>query len=358
MIKRIELENFRGFKEFNADLAPITIFGGRNNSGKTSLLEALMFAYAHDNPNCFFQMNFLRHMNDQPLLTAERLWEPLFYNFNSGEKLKIVLRHESEQQNCLTMFKNTRSAFTNDKISSPNNVFLQTGGLPNNYPLSFEYISPYVEERGSYNISDNGVSIKYSFKKEAEKPKLQMVLLFKSETLLDANMLAQWFGNLVLNDEKELLIKALRIFEPTLLDVQTIIKGAVGYLYAILDNGRKMPISYMGDGMNRLLNILLGIVANPGSIILLDEIENGFHYSMYQKMWELLGTAALERGCQIVANTHSWDLLQGAVDGLKTAGNLQKLAYVRLDKKADTIKANYFDSEMIEFALNAEMEVR
>ena len=358
MINKIELENFRGFKNFNTALAPITIFGGKNNSGKTSLLEALMFVYTHDNPNCFFQMNFLRHMNDQPLLTAERLWEPLFYNFNSGEILKIILQHDAGQQNRLEMCRDNKVVSADKKISLPNNVFLQTGGIPNNYPLSFKYFSPSVEASGSYNISNNGLSIAYDYKKETEQQKLQLVLLFKSETFMDANMLAQWFGNLVLNDEKELIVKALKIFEPTLVDVQTIMKGAAGYLYGILDNGHKMPISYMGDGMNRLLNILLGIIANPGSIILLDEIENGFHYSMYQKMWELLGQAAKEHDCQIIANTHSWDLLQGAVDGLKSSDSLQKLAYVRLDKKADDVTAKYFDSEMIKFALNAEMEVR
>lgn len=358
MINKIELENFRGFKKFNTELAPITIFGGKNNSGKTSVLEALLFIYAHANPNCFFQINFLRHMNDQPLMTAERLWEPLFYNFNSEEKLRIALHHNDGNKNQLTLVKDGRIASSDEKISLPNNLFLQTGGIPNNYPLYLEYQSPNLEERGYYNISESGLSINYTHKKELDKQKLQMVLLFKSETLFDANMLAQWFGNLVLNDEKDMIIKALRIFEPTLKDVQTIMKGAAGYLYAILEDGRKIPISYMGDGMNRLLNILLGIIANPGSIILLDEIENGFHYSMYQKMWGLLGYAAIEHGCQIIANTHSWDLLQGAVDALRTSGHLEKMAYIRLDKRNENIKAHYFDSEMIEFALNAEMEVR
>lgn len=55
MINSITLENFRGFKSFQTDLKPITLFGGKNNSGKTSILEAVMFLFAHNDPNCFFR---------------------------------------------------------------------------------------------------------------------------------------------------------------------------------------------------------------------------------------------------------------------------------------------------------------
>jgi len=354
MISRIELQNFRGFKNFKTEITPITIFGGRNNSGKTSILEAVLFLFAHSNPNCFFQMNFLRHMNDQPLFTPERLWEPLFYDFVSSNELKIIL---TGKESCNELILNkVEEKIEVSNYSNPN-IFTQNMSIPNNYPLGFKYDSKNVSEKGMYLIENNMINIKYNLKEEKQVPQLQMVWMFKSETYFDSNSIAQWFGQLVLNDKKSMLLKALQIFDTKIIDVQTIVKGAFGYLYAIFEDGRKMPVSYMGDGMNRMLNILLGILANPGSIILIDEIENGFHYSMYQKLWELIGSAAMRNNCQIIANTHSRDLLQGAVDGLKSVNLMDKLSYIRLDKKDDII-AHIFDSELIDYALDAEMEVR
>lgn len=96
MISCITVENFRGFKSFTAPLTRFTLFGGKNNSGKTSLLEAFFFNYCHLDPNCFFKMNYLRHMNDQPLFTAERLWEPLFNDFDARNNLKITQTSHTE----------------------------------------------------------------------------------------------------------------------------------------------------------------------------------------------------------------------------------------------------------------------
>lgn len=44
MLKHIAIENFRGFKTFEADLGPVTAFLGPNSSGKTTVLQAVRVA--------------------------------------------------------------------------------------------------------------------------------------------------------------------------------------------------------------------------------------------------------------------------------------------------------------------------
>lgn len=357
MISRITIENFRGFKSFTAPLTRFTLFGGKNNSGKTSLLEAFFFNYCHLDPNCFFKMNYLRHMNDQPLFTAERLWEPLFYDFDPQNYLKIRL----EREDCaseLVLVKNSSSTIPQDVYANmPTGGILPTSFL-SNYPLDFTYRVAEYEEKGNYLIHSNAVHIQVEKKNEETAINTQVILLFKSETFLDTNIVAQWFGQLVLDDRKKLVINALQCFDKDVVDIQTIVKGSFGYLYVIFENGKKMPVSYMGDGMNRMLNILLGILSNPGSIILLDEVENGFHYSMYQQLWKVIGSAAVENNCQIIANTHSWDMLQGTMDGLKDIGQDKDLTYIRLDRNDYEIKAHLFSNDLLEYALSSEVEVR
>lgn len=364
MINNIILKNFRGFKNFQAPITPITVFGGRNNAGKSSILEAFTFLFSHSDPNCFFQMNFFRHMNDQMLYTADRLWEPLFFNFDTSEELAIIFNNDDSTSNCLTLVRgeenNISTVFENQK-----QAFLQAGGNKANYILEFNYESKNVKENGYYalNQSNNNmqhpVNIVYRASEEKQNKELQAVLFFKSETILNPNDLSQWFGNLVLQDKKNLVIEALQYFDKDIADIQTIVKGAYGYLYALFKDGKKIPLSYMGDGMNRMLNILLAILSMPKSIILIDEFENGFHYSMYKKIWEIIGKAAVENECQLIVNTHSRDLLKGAVEALKEENLLNKFSYVRLAKNtSDDVQAKVFDAELIEYALRSEMEVR
>ena len=52
--------------------------------------------------------------------------------------------------------------------------------------------------------------------------------------------------------------------------------------------GKLLPIRLAGDGMNRLLIIMLSIMENPNSIFLVDEIENGFHYLCLPQFHQVL----------------------------------------------------------------------
>ena len=71
-----------------------------------------------------------------------------------------------------------------------------------------------------------------------------------------------------------------------------------------------IPIAMAGDGMKRYLNIIAA-AANPRTnIILVDEIDNGLHYSAYKKLWEALFALAVETNKQIFVTTHSKEALQ------------------------------------------------
>ena len=57
MIKALKIQNFRCFQYLLVkNLAPITLFGGRNNSGKSAILEAVFLNFGYRNPNIFFAL--------------------------------------------------------------------------------------------------------------------------------------------------------------------------------------------------------------------------------------------------------------------------------------------------------------
>lgn len=358
MIKKLCLENYKGFKSFTTNFTAVTILGGKNNCGKTSILESILMSYSYTNPNCFSQLNFLRHVNNFGILTPDRCWGPLFKDFNVDRPLKISLCFADNTYKNMTYLANRSFVVRSDDngISQP---MVMGTNFSNNYALTYKLDSTYLDEDGYYAMYGTGINFKVTRHDERGfKKSTPNVLMFKYEMMFDANAIAQWFGALILNDRKQYVVDCMKLFDDKVVDLQTIVQGSFGYLYAILSDGTKMPVNYMGDGMNRLMNIMMGILANPNSIILIDEIENGFHFSMYQKVWEVIGTAAKINNCQIIANTHSSDMLQGAVNGLKLIDRSSDLSYVRLGKIDDDIKAFIFDGQQIEYALASEMEVR
>ena len=61
MLERLHIKNFRALRDLEMDeLARINLIGGRNNSGKTSLLEALFLLSTAGKPGGALDTNLIR----------------------------------------------------------------------------------------------------------------------------------------------------------------------------------------------------------------------------------------------------------------------------------------------------------
>ena len=61
MIKTAAFKNFRGFEDFQlSDLSPVTLISGKNNVGKSSILEGIFLALVYRDTNSFLMLNSLR----------------------------------------------------------------------------------------------------------------------------------------------------------------------------------------------------------------------------------------------------------------------------------------------------------
>ncbi|MDI6791627.1 MAG: AAA family ATPase [bacterium] len=120
---------------------------------------------------------------------------------------------------------------------------------------------------------------------------------------------------------------------------------------------RKIPVAYMGEGVSRLLSIILAIATSGDGIVIIDECENGIHYSAMPKIWEAIALAARENNCQVIGTTHSYECLEAAYNGI--SGDLANdFSYIRIDRTKDKITAKYFDHDLLKVAIDTNMEVR
>ena len=135
-------------------------------------------------------------------------------------------------------------------------------------------------------------------------------------------------------------------------------ENAVPYVYVILHDGQKMPITYMGDGINRILQLLLCILTTPKGVVLIDELENGFHYSTYAKVLRVLYQTALQKQCQLFITTHSVDILRESANVMRKLEQLDSVCYQRIDFSQGKRHAYSFSGEELESALDIQLEVR
>ena len=121
---------------------------------------------------------------------------------------------------------------------------------------------------------------------------------------------------------------------------------------------KRIPINVMGDGARKILAILTTIYECRNGIVLIDEISNGFHYSVMKALWQTILLASKKNNVQLFATSHDLDSIKGLRDAaLHDEGD--KVAFFKLQRTADAeLKSYCYTTDSIDYMLNQEIEVR
>lgn len=356
MVNDICFENFRGFKKLNLqELQQVTLISGKNNAGKSSILEGIFLAMDHSAPDSFIKINGFRGL---PLAyDVNCLWEPLFYELNTLKQMFIKMKIKGEAS--VLEYKRDDSFVPSNAAGASDDVFTQfLNSAKANYSLKFNFEKGNYKESGHFVVSSSGVLRNVNTNIEGNQLQSLMVTHYiNAATMNNAIVLAEWFGKLELEGKKRQIIDILRIIDSSISDISAIVLRGQIQLYAKMGE-KLLPLRLAGDGINKLLFLVLTIVENPNSLVLIDEIETGFHYSMYSNLWEVIATAARENNCQIIATTHSYECIDGAVEGVKAACMDNRFCYFRVERSAEGNAAFRYDGKLLRTALDSNMEVR
>jgi len=106
------------------------------------------------------------------------------------------------------------------------------------------------------------------------------------------------------------IVEALKVIEGRLDDLRSVPGTAM--VYGEIGLPRLVSLGDMGEGIQRLLSIALGLWTARGGVVLVDEVENGLHHGVLGKVWRLIGEAARRFDVQVFAATHSWECITAA----------------------------------------------
>jgi len=181
--------------------------------------------------------------------------------------------------------------------------------------------------------------------------------VFVSQVGLAEITLQSLWENVVLSDAKNDVIEALRIIAPETDDFALLGNRASSIRLRIKNSDEPVPLKSMGDGMNRLFGLGMALACAKDGILLIDEIENGIHWSALSDVWKFVVKVAKRLNVQVFATTHSNDCLRAFQVGTKDDEEMVGVA-VRIEMKNGEFDAEIFDESRLAVIAKEAIEIR
>ena len=145
MLERLHIRNYRVFNDLKIDqLSRINLIAGKNNCGKTSLLEAIFLLSGAGNS----QMAVNGHINrgvglDPDSVVGETFWKPMFFGLDMSSSIEITGHHKPlGQLNLKIVSERPRTT----EIARGRTSGTSTTNLPDERSLVFQYSGPKDQE--------------------------------------------------------------------------------------------------------------------------------------------------------------------------------------------------------------------
>lgn len=378
VLDSLEIRNFRGFQHLTIErLGRVNLIVGKNNIGKTSLLEALQLYARRGSPTLIWELLDIR---DESIYSYSRPKSSA--NVEDGRSMEdwlLSLRHLFYGRKALNIYPDPIQL---GPINSPEESLSiavrwyveqedESGFpryqllLPNEYNLADNPVLRFAIRVGTQ--SERPVSLARTRTRLSTLDPSGITCMFRRADGTSREQIAEFWDSIALKDLEKDVLSALNILAPGIegisfvgdprpLRVRDQQRERVS-IVKVAGLDEPIPLRGLGDGMMRVLGIALALVNVKNGMLLIDEFENGIHYTVLPELWQLLFQVARRLNVQIFATTHSWDCIEAfqkaAVEDKQDEGLL-----IRLSLKGNDIVATVFDEHDLTIATRERIEVR
>ena len=312
MLKSLRIRNFRNLVDLKIDrLGRVNLFTGRNNSGKTTLLEAVYLMLGFGHPIAAHHIKAFRGLDDEPgmspIVVQDIAWRPMFYNLDTSGEIILSAEHISHGSLELTV-----------SLGQPATLELETAQSSLPPGASVEDLLFLFQREGKPPVKNYLHVMQDKMQFHRIDDPLPFSVLFISSRSGGVQGDAEWFGKLQVKKQTDTVVDALKIVEPRLQNLEANPAGGMPMIWGDIGLSELVPLPVMGEGMTRVARLMLAICGAPGGVVLVDEIENGLHHEILPKVWQAVDTAAKRFDTQVFATTHSYECLEAACQALGT----------------------------------------
>ncbi len=321
MIDSIKIERFRCFNETElSGFRRLNLFGGKNNAGKTSLLEGIYLG-----------------------LTG---------NKNDVQRMRSK---DNDSETYLHYQAQTNTAF---KVSVNNSK------LSKLYQFNFGSEGGYTNfASGNLSVdSDNLVADTIPF----HQNKVSFILAKDNQFPFQYD-LSQQFNEADRRGESDEILSSVKLIDDSIDELKTYSDRSDIFLRKKGEKHR-LPLPYFGDALQKMMRYAITAAtlhSENGSkeikkYLLIDEIENGLHYTVHDEFWEMLFKLAIAYDIQIFAATHSREMIE-AFNRISQKDNFKgEAAYFELFKhiKTGEIAGHIIEPDVLDYKLKNNKSLR
>jgi hypothetical protein len=362
MYTSFRVKHFRGFEELELkSLRRVNLITGENNVGKSALLEAVFLHSGAFNPELANVVSGMRGISGMTVdieREFESPWDSLFHNYISSKPITFDADRDDDGWQVRLSFVTDPAEIAGLSISVQKTyeraLVMSTRIAAKILKLEFR-IHKKAPRRYFLILDATGKKV------EPPPPAPPFPCRFYSATkgIIPKEEVTR-FARVQIDGGSEFVAKSLAVLEPRLRGLaismeagEAMIHGDVGIKARSL-----IPLALMGDGINRLCSVLLLIATVPKGVVLVDEIEVGWHHSVLDKVWGEIYRALEIYDVQLFCTTHSLECVDAALRASTKSKN-EPLRLYRLERDNDgNIASIEYDEEALKESRKKNFEVR
>lgn len=349
--QNLTIKNFRGIEKLKlTDLKMVNLLVGKNNCGKTSVLEALFLLSGMSNPQLSVNIHLFRDL----VLGNDEDFSFMFRDLDFSIPITISARLDNKRRklNINPLYAD----YSPRRIEKQKQIIPQPDTLPSSTSvvrlvegLDFKFQSDLNRQfSATISLKEKERHVKGKYKENLR------CSFINPKTAI--NQIDKKMEGLLIQKKLDSVIAILQGIEPQVSDIRM---GSGGMIFVDIGKKNLLPINIMGDGMRRVLAFLATISDMKNGIVLLDEIENGLHYSSLSVLWKAIFTACKEYNVQLVATTHSYECIESfskTYQEIEPQGD--EIRLFRIDREDDKHNVVTFNNEILRAGIEKEFEVR
>lgn len=355
MFKEIEINGYRGLKNIRLkELERINVLIGENNSGKTSVLEAIQLFGSRNVIENTISIARKREAQFAATISAKLMpFDMLLYSFPiDGQDFKeIDIRGYEEKIGwCRVGLRADfhKELFMSESLSSmeirryeeccDEDGYIRSVSGQYLYDCKFRDIKDFYfsEIKTKAEIID----------KDGERHRTSLflaknlsILYISPADIYTNRILSASLYKGMLVEEKRRLLELLQLFDERIIGIETGVQYGRPVTLIEMEDCGLVPVSVFGDGLKKVLTLASAIVKTRDGILLIDEFETGIHKHALIQVAKWLVMATERYKVQLFMTTHSDDAIDALVRAQEDFNNIN--AY-RLEHYKDRIFVKKF----------------
>ena len=324
-IQYIDIDRYKCFSDFSAHgFQRVNLIAGKNNVGKTALMEAIYINVYSPTASNFFHsllvIYLLRKVADHAYKTVDK---------------------KDAADNCLKQANSLKNRTNIQTIEFKSNDL----GLARKYETNINSSnSSFLEtDIDLFSIAKKSTIKKICWIASSRDSQEEIIDSYSSIQSKDRE---DDFNRFIHSFDNE--IEKVKVIGDSIKCRETAPDGSFSY----------RDITEYGDGLRLYVSVIADIFTAENSYIFIDEIDNGVHYTSLDKLWDIILTLSKELNVQVFATTHSRECIESYCRMVEKH-QARDISFITLVKnKEKQIKAIIRDYDTFTDSIHDSREVR